>query len=56
MKVKCIHIISSQGAEGLEIGGVYHVTHMYEHGSVDIIDGDGEVNMLFGGEYEVVEE
>jgi hypothetical protein len=48
--------MESQGCQGIILGNIYDVVDQLITGSVEIIDSDGQKNILFEREYEIVEE
>lgn len=54
MKVKCIANNGVDDFVGLEIGGVYVVEYIDDDGDAWILDNDGDTNILYSDEFEVI--
>ena len=55
MKVKYVLGARRFGNWDLTFGKEYNVKHKFEDGSVEVLDDDGDENLIARDEYEVVE-
>lgn len=56
MKVKCIAHNGSSDFISMEVGGVYEVKWIDDDGDAWVIDSEGDTNILYSDEFEVVNE